>query len=106
MEKPPAEIAAELDGADDETLRATIAYCEAQLADDEGVDDETEPDQEPPEEFGGDAEQWGAAVDDTEAPTRATLTTKEINGNRYYYWQWSEGESTKSEYIAPVNPKR
>lgn len=85
------------------TLRATIAYCERELESDD-VDDEPEPDREPPEEY--DEEEWADAVDDCEAPARATLTTKEINGSRYYYWQWSEDGSTKSEYIAPVNPKR
>jgi len=108
--KLPAEIAARLDGADDETLRATIAYCEAQLeTDEEGVDNvDDEPDraENPPEEFEGDDEQWAEAVDDCAAPTRATLTTKEINGNHYLYWQWSEGGKTKSEYVAPVNPKQ
>ncbi len=106
--KPPAEIAARLDGADEETLRATIAYCEAQLEADDGedVDDESERNQGPPDEFEGDAEQWADAVDDCEAPARATLTTKEINDNQYLYWQWSEDGKTKSEYVAPVNPKR
>ncbi|QKY22271.1 hypothetical protein B4589_017905 (plasmid) [Halolamina sp. CBA1230] len=105
MQQPPAVIAACLDGADEETLRATIAYCETQLETDDGDDtDESERDPEAPE--GYDDEEWADAIDDCNAPTRATLTTKEINGNRYYYWQWSEGETTKSEYIAPVNPKR
>lgn len=25
-----------------------------------------------------------------EVPSKATITTKEINDNRYYYWQWRE----------------
>ncbi len=109
MTKPPAEIVARLDGADDETLRATIEYCEAQLdGGDERVDDvdeEADRADDPPEEFEGDEEQWAAAVDDCAAPARATLTTKEINGNHYLYWQWSEDGKTKSEYVAPKNPK-
>jgi len=107
--QPPAEIAARLDGADEETLRATIAYCEAQLEGNQDVDDgdeESERDDEPPAEFEGDAEQWAEAVDDCEAPSRATLTTKEINGNHYLYWQWSDNGKTKSEYVAPKNPKQ
>lgn len=103
MCKPPAAVGAELKGADEETLRATIAYCEAQLADD---DAEPERDDGPPEAFEGDEEQWDDAVDGTEAPARATVTTKEIKGNQYLYYQWSEDGSTMSEYIAPVNPKR
>jgi hypothetical protein len=39
-----------------------------------------------------------------DVPTKATITTKEINGNRYYYWQWRDGEKIKSKYKEPVNP--
>ncbi|GAA0312917.1 hypothetical protein [Halarchaeum salinum] len=39
-----------------------------------------------------------------DVPTRATLTIKEINGNRYYYWQWREGDKVTSKYRGPVNP--
>lgn len=38
-----------------------------------------------------------------DVPEKATLTVKEINDNRYYYWQWREGEAIKSKYVAPVN---
>lgn len=40
-----------------------------------------------------------------DAPASATLTIKEINENRYYYWQWRESEKIKSEYIQPVDPE-
>lgn len=53
-----------------------------------------------------DTEEWADAVEDCDAPVRATLTTKTIKGNEYYYWQWSEDGTTRSEYIAPKNPKR
>ncbi len=36
-------------------------------------------------------------------PTKATITIKEINDNRYYYWQWRDGDKIKSKYKAPVN---
>ena len=39
-----------------------------------------------------------------DVPSKATITIKEINDNRYCYWQWREGESVKSKYKAPVNP--
>jgi len=39
-----------------------------------------------------------------DVPTKATITIKEINDNRYYYWQWREGEKVKSKYKSPVNP--
>ncbi|MWV41047.1 hypothetical protein [Natrialba sp. INN-245] len=37
-------------------------------------------------------------------PSKATITVKEINDNRYYYWQWREGDKVKSKYKAPVSP--
>ncbi|WP_222912724.1 hypothetical protein [Natrinema sp. SYSU A 869] len=39
-----------------------------------------------------------------DVPSKATTTIKEINDNRYYYWQWREGEKIKSKYKGPVNP--
>jgi hypothetical protein len=38
-----------------------------------------------------------------DVPSKATITIKEINDNRYYYWQWREGEKVKSKYKAPVD---
>jgi hypothetical protein len=40
-----------------------------------------------------------------DVPAKATITIKEINDNRYYYWQWREGEKIKSKYKSPVNPE-
>jgi len=37
-------------------------------------------------------------------PTRALVTIKEINDNRYRYWQWRDGDNIKSKYICPANP--
>jgi len=37
-------------------------------------------------------------------PSKATITIKEINDNRYYYWQWRDGDKIKSKYKGPVNP--
>ncbi|WP_324665812.1 hypothetical protein [Haloarcula sediminis] len=39
-----------------------------------------------------------------DVPAKATITIKKINDNRYYYWQWREGEKVKSKYKSPVNP--
>ena len=39
-----------------------------------------------------------------DVPSKATLTIKEINDNRYYYWQWREGDKVRSKYKGPVNP--
>jgi len=38
-----------------------------------------------------------------DVPAKATITIKEINGNRYYYWQWRDGEKIRSQYKSPVN---
>jgi hypothetical protein len=45
-------------------------------------------------------------VDDLpdDVPTKASVVVKEINSNRYYYYQWREGSKVKSKYKAPVNP--
>ena len=39
-------------------------------------------------------------------PAKATITIKDINDNRYYYWQWREGETVTSKYKGPVNPDK
>lgn len=36
-------------------------------------------------------------------PSKASVTIKEINDNRYYYWQWREGDTIKSKYKGPVD---
>ena len=37
-------------------------------------------------------------------PAKATLTTKTINDNDYYYWQWrGKDGKVKSRYKSPVN---
>ena len=41
-----------------------------------------------------------------DVPAKATITIKEINDNRYYYWQWRDGEKIRSQYKGPVNPDR
>lgn len=38
-----------------------------------------------------------------DVPSKATITIKEINDNRYYYWQWREGDRVKSKYKGPVD---
>ena len=39
-----------------------------------------------------------------DVPSKATITIKDINDNRYYYWQWRDGEKIRSKYKGPVNP--
>jgi len=38
-----------------------------------------------------------------DVPAKATITIKKINDNRYYYWQWREGDKIKSKYKGPAN---
>ena len=38
-----------------------------------------------------------------DVPAKATITIKKINDNRYYYWQWREGERVTSKYKGPVS---
>jgi hypothetical protein len=38
-----------------------------------------------------------------DVPSKATITVKEINDNRYYYWQWREGDRVLSKYKGPAN---
>ncbi len=95
----PEELVSSLEGCSVETLRSIAKYAdslaeyrerEARLKE---ADNEGDP-QERPEDLSEDV------------PTKATLIEKEINGNRYYYWQWREGDKIKSQYKSPVNPSR
>lgn len=98
---PPKYIDDGLDKQGPETLRA-IARKADRMADEkeEEADEklkEEAVDEEPDDE-----------LDRDDAPEGATLTKKTIppgEGNQYYYWQWREGDTVKSEYIRPVNPK-
>ncbi|MDG5777048.1 hypothetical protein QA599_11380 [Haloarculaceae archaeon H-GB1-1] len=98
---PPSELPTELiDTLNDyspEKLQHVARYAdelaeykerEARLAE---VEDEDEIDERPDD-----------LPDDV--PSKATITIKEINDNRYYYWQWRDGEKIRSQYKGPVNP--
>ncbi len=41
-----------------------------------------------------------------EAPENATLVTKCIDDRDYFYWNWREDDTIRSEYIKPVKPKK
>ena len=65
------------------------------------VDSEDEKEREGTE----DDEMEDRPVDPPEdVPARATITVKEINDNRYYYWQWRDGDQIRSQYEGPVDP--
>ncbi|ELY63028.1 hypothetical protein [Natronococcus jeotgali] len=98
MFDPPKYILEGLEKQSPETLRE-IAKIAAEMADNKERQFETELEEKEIDDRPKD-------LDRDDAPSNATLATKEINGNRYYYWQWREGEKIKSEYIRPVDPKR
>lgn len=56
-----------------------------------------------------DDDDWQDALEDAyeEAGivrSKGTQTTKTIDGSDYYYLQWREGDTVKSQYIGPVSP--
>ncbi|QKY22221.1 hypothetical protein B4589_017680 (plasmid) [Halolamina sp. CBA1230] len=93
----PTEIVNTLNEATSDHLRDAASYAEAlaehkerearlkEEADDANV--EERPDSLP-----------------DDVPAKATITIKEINDNRYYYWQWRDGDTVRSKYKGPVNP--
>jgi hypothetical protein len=98
---PPASLPPEtietLNGYEPERLRDVAEYAD-QLAEHKeqvGRREEREEDNgtEQPEEL------------PEGVPSKATITVKEINDNRYYYWQWREGDTVKSKYKGPVVPE-
>jgi hypothetical protein len=95
MSDPPKYILEGLEKQSSETLREI-----AQIAD--KMADRKERQLEEELRAQG-ARNWPDDLDRQDAPSGATLTTKNINGNQYYYWQWREGEKIKSEYIRPVD---
>ena len=98
---PPATLTTEtvntLNELDSEQLRDVATYAEALAEYKEREARPKEPaDQkeveERPDDLSGDI------------PAKATITIKKINHNRYYYWQWREGEKVTSKYKGPVSP--
>ena len=94
----PNDIVATLNEYSPDLLRRLAEYTEelaeyrereARLAEQDEKADEIE---ERPEDLPDDV------------PSKATITVKEINDNRYYYWQWREGDRVRSKYKGPVNP--
>ena len=93
----PSEIVDALNGATPAQLRDVARYGEA-LAEHKEREArlETEADD-------ADVEERPDELPD-DVPAKATVTIKEINDNRYYYWQWRDGDSVTSKYKGPVNP--
>ena len=93
----PTEIVKTLNESDPEQLRDVATYAEA-LAEHQ--------EREARLEESADQEELNERPDDLpgDVPSKATITIKEINDNRYYYWQWREGDQVKSKYKSPVDP--
>lgn len=88
---------------DPETLRH-IASVATALANEKEVEAEVKLREQEVDE--GDLPKEVRENEPSEAPPKASITTKTIDGNPYYYYQWREGATVKSEYIAPVDSKR
>ena len=93
----PAELVDTLNEASPEQLRDVARYVE-ELA--EHKEREARLEKESDED---DVEKRLDDLPD-DVPAKATITIKEINDNRYYYWQWREGEKIWSKYKSPVSP--
>jgi hypothetical protein len=98
---PPATLPTDLvntfNGAEPDRLRKIAQYAETLTEHKERkarLEEASEEDEldERPEDLPDDV------------PTKATITIKEINDNRYYYWQWRDGEKIRSKYKVPVTP--
>jgi len=92
----PTELVDALDEARTEELRDAARYAEA-LAEHREREARLEEDSGEGEL----AERPNDRPDDV--PAKASVTVKEINDNRYYYWQWREGEKIRSRYKGPVD---
>ena len=92
----PLELVDTLNESTPEQLRDVATYAKelAELKEHEKHFEE-EPDQD-------EAEERPDNVPD-DVPVKATITIKEINDNRYYYWQWRDGDQIRSQYKGPVN---
>jgi len=91
----PTNVVETLEKSSPEVLREVARYADELAAyreRDARLDEKAEDDvKERPEDLPDDV------------PTRATITVKEINENRYYYWQWRDGDRVKSKYKGPVD---
>ncbi|WP_266082087.1 hypothetical protein [Haladaptatus caseinilyticus] len=50
-----------------------------------------------------DVADWDTIVEKG-VPANASIVTKTINDNQYYYFQWRDGDHIKSAYVGPANP--
>jgi hypothetical protein len=101
----PDGLVARLEEVETERL-AELAEYASELAEHRRVgpaserSPETDETDEPDEEVTDDSDRPDGV------PGKATVTTKTINDNRYYYWQWRDGDQVKSKYKGPVDPNK
>jgi hypothetical protein len=109
---PPATLVDALEDCSSDHLRQIATYAE-ELADYRGRSSVVEENQEETAEE--DPEATSRATQEERpndlpgdrpdgVPSKAAITTKEINDNRYYYWQWRDGDRIQSKYEGPVDP--
>lgn len=94
-----------VDALDRRELDALVDYLDARLEVQEGgvAGREVDADEQEPAADEAPGHDLPPGVDrDDDVPAKATLTTKTIKGNDYYYWQWRDGDEIKSEYVGPV----
>jgi hypothetical protein len=106
MSDPPAPdgipeyLKSGLQSQEPETLREIAGYATS-LAESKETQQNDEEEEEDTQENENPSEVPDDVPDDI--PAKASTVIKEINDNRYYYWQWREGDSVKSKYKGPVN---
>lgn len=111
----PTGLVAEMNELETAQLEAVADYClrrmlylEAQEQHDQADSEATSGEIESsPEDW--DEDEWDDKLDEVrgkhDVPAKATRTVKQIDGRKYIYAQWREGDKVKSQYIAPVSPK-
>lgn len=96
----PDEVQSLLDSQDPATLRAIADYASTLAA---NADSQSRGSADTDDEEIDDADEQ-LDERDADIPSKASIVTKTINDNKYYYWQWRDGDKIKSKYKGPVNP--
>jgi hypothetical protein len=99
-------LSADLTETYDRTLEEIKTLC-ANLEAAAEPDDQSTEQPDTPEEW--EADEWDEQLDAAREkaaipPTKGTLTTKTIDGRDYYYLQWRDGDTVRSQYVGPVDP--
>ena len=110
---PPAELSGtlidELQASSTTELRTVDSYVDALLdhrptesdGDSDSTHSEISDSNEKDNEIAENPSTTDGRPDDV--PARATVTIKEINDNRYYYWEWGDGDQIRSKYKSPAS---